>query len=399
MSIFFAAPHLFDTRFFPRFPSIVWLLGELSEIPPFTRSQGHCSLTNEALTTTIPSSAGYGIFAKLPFELRREIWRYLLLVRCNILPSANVGRRGRYDDEDGWTDRSLGLRLRRVYDLCPRILWTSKAIYQEASDVLYRENLFIRLQREFYGAFEIGPFHCLAFEASMGAFRNRRYIFRTNPRPAACKLHAVDVTIMHGDRRGLRGHAYMEQIMIPVSALYHVVTYMHSMLVANEKDSCFGGAYKMVFTVANRYSIAEDRLFERLLIPFQGLCGMQEARIIGIERTARIRQLENSLTRMQTDRDIHQWINQIGRLFYITFRQHNLNNDENGVAARDAWEEITTNIRLGYLTWVPSRCIYKRTDLLTSYSILVEIENSKMRVQSTSIELCRIVRPPDRRIG
>ena len=77
----------------------------------------------------VHSSAGYGIFVNLPPELRREIWRYLLLVRYNILPSAGIGQRGRWYEEEAWYARSFELRCRRVYTLCPTILWTSKAIY------------------------------------------------------------------------------------------------------------------------------------------------------------------------------------------------------------------------------------------------------------------------------
>jgi len=33
----------------------------------------------------------------------------------------------------------------RTYDTCPTIMWTSKAIYVETSDVFYRENMLVRV--------------------------------------------------------------------------------------------------------------------------------------------------------------------------------------------------------------------------------------------------------------
>ena len=239
----------------------------------------------------------------------------------------------------------------RTYDTCPTIMWTSKAIYVETSDVFYRENMLVRVTVQAFGlGDDFNLVDRLLNDTMMGAFTGAGEFIDFNRSLAACKLHAMDVEITRVKGLEECGRVEDVQLMIPASQLYHVVTLLHSLLVAGWRDEHFGDAHKLILKVRNKYGMSEELAFQRLLAPFRGLYAMRRAKIIGMKRTPHIKWLQSCLSHTDrwssyTDQDMHKWLRQVAKLFFITYQQYK--HEEVGVAARDAWNEVICNIDLG----------------------------------------------------
>ena len=263
-------------------------------MPPTTRSRR--SLINEKLANglddstitsvfrpAVPFSAGYGVFARLPLEVRREIWRHLLLIEYN-----TISREPKVVERNDTTGRKGEILdfPDRTYDTYPTILWTSKAIYLEASDVFYRENMLVRVTVQAFGlGDDFNLVDRLLNDTIKGAFTGAGDFIDFDRSLAACKLHAMDVEMTRVKGLEECGRVEKVQLMIPASQLYHVITLLHSLLVAGWRDDHFSDAHKLVLRVRNKYGMSEELAFQRLLAPFRGLYAMQRAKITGMKRT------------------------------------------------------------------------------------------------------------------
>jgi len=239
----------------------------------------------------------------------------------------------------------------RPYNIYPTILWTSRAIYVEASDVLYRENLLVRINVQ---ALELGEDYDLADHLlenrNLGAFEGKSELIDFDRSLAACKLHAMDVCITRVTGLDECGRVDDIQLMIPASSLHHVVTLLHSLLVGFYRTEHFGKAHRLDLKVRNKYRMSEELLFQKLLSPFRGLYAMRRAKITGVTRTPRVKWLQSGFSwtdpcSAYSDQDMHKWLRQVAKLFSITYQQYK--NEKAGVAARDAWNEVICNIELG----------------------------------------------------
>jgi hypothetical protein len=185
------------------------------------------------------------------------------------------------------------------------------------------------------------------------------YTYRKQYSIVASTRHVMDISIVRVDdeymstRLASLGKEEDVVLMIPVSALYHVVTYLHSMMVVGWKDDHFGDNHKLMLKVRNKYAMSEDLAFEKLLAPFRGLYGFRKAKIIGMKRTDRVKKLEDSLWKSScwgsyTQQDMHKWVRQVAKLFFTTYKLHK--SRPQGAAARDAWHEVQDSLMLG-CTW------------------------------------------------
>ena len=318
--------------------------------------------TNVVTQDAVSSPTGYGVFGRLPSEVRREIWQYLLLVQYNTLSrepiviSKSVSDSDSISEEHGDIDAhsdddKLDNELifpGRRYDLCPTILYCSKALYHEASDIMYRENLFVRFQEEIHDDQDFDLIGGFLSTNSIGAFQGQSAASINSL--AACKLLVMDVCVTLVKEQASPTKISTRQFIIPASVLFRLATYLHSMVLYLRGEEHFGDAEKLSLKVRNKYSISEELLFKRLLAPFRGLHGMREAMISGMHRTHRIKRLEASLAGslgpgMHTEQNMHEWLRQVTKLFYTTSKQHN--SVLNVVASYEAWEELHRNIDFG----------------------------------------------------
>jgi len=207
-------------------------------------------------------------------------------------------------------------------------MWISKAIYMEASDVFYRENLLVRVTVEAFGlGDDFNLVDRLLNDTIMGAFTGAGEFIDFDRSLAACKHHAMDVEITRVKGLEECGRVEDVQLMIPASQLYHVVTLLHSLLVAGWRDDHVSDAHKLILKVKSKYGMSEELAFQRLLAPFRGLYAMQRAKIIGMKRTPRVKWLQSCLSYTNrwssyTDQDMHKWLRQVAKLFFITYQQY-----------------------------------------------------------------------------
>lgn len=346
-------------------------------MPPNTRSRAASTATpllagleaaREHRQTGGTLGQSYGLFARLPLEIRLKIWTLLLLLPLNTISQEpqliRVSDDGESDfipcpedDKPGSDVLSEDDEIKVIvptceYDLGWTILLASRAIYQETSDVFYRENLFFRLHIQ---SFEKNDVFDLA--EHLLAIGNLHGIMGPPETVEASKMHAMDIAVMRSSNimssLSELGRIEFLTVMFPITSMDSLLACLHSMMVFGWKSDHFGDYHKLVLRVKNKYMMSEQTVYDTYLVPFRGLYGFRNARIIGMKRTDAVKKLENMFWRgsymsMYTEQDMHRWRAQTLKLFYST---HRLYARVYNVEARRAWLAVLDNLNMGCAWW------------------------------------------------
>lgn len=316
--------------------------------------------TTRSKAKVLSSPPSYGDFARLPPEIRREIWRFALLANRNMVSREGLIMRdrevltdaGASAAEPGTTHVWFPLL---PFRLAPKLLCTSRAIYEEAADVLYRENLFVRVHlAEFYGdLFELATktLDCSDLRSITPSYVRHRKQERTRKAIRECRLNVMDVHVVLTDEEHRVAMARLDDIsevaIFPLFEIDHFIPHLHSMMVQNDGNRHFGNFYNLKLKVRNTFDMSSDELYRRLLLPFQGLYGFNQATIRGVERTSAVRLLEESLWEgaiLNATVDLRVWCRQMLKLFYTVYKRHK--DLPCGVEKRDAYQEVIDNIAI-----------------------------------------------------